>query len=134
MTINAKNRNGFTLIELLVVVAVLAILAAIALPSYMNYVDRARLISSVAAMDIIKHDLELYNNDNGQYPGTVNFPAFTDGSGNLVLLSSSVPIVNGKINAWVSYNPQPGNSYELKAEAKDRNNTEITLTPNSITY
>ncbi|MBE9503815.1 MAG: prepilin-type N-terminal cleavage/methylation domain-containing protein [Proteobacteria bacterium] len=134
MHLNTKNSKGFTLIELLIVVGIIAILAAIAIPTYMKYVDRAKLISSVATMDVIKHDLELYNNDNGRYPGIINFPAFTDGSGNLVLLSASVSAVNEKINAWNSYNLLAGNSYELIAEAKDSSNTVITLTPNSISY
>jgi len=38
-----KGRSrGFTLVELMIVVAVIAVLAAIALPSYQNYMMRAR--------------------------------------------------------------------------------------------
>lgn len=37
-----KNSKGFTLIELMIVVVVVAILVALALPSYTEYLDRAR--------------------------------------------------------------------------------------------
>lgn len=37
-----QDRGGFTLIELLIAVAVVGLLAAIAIPSYLNFVQRAR--------------------------------------------------------------------------------------------
>ncbi|HET9485714.1 MAG TPA: GspH/FimT family pseudopilin [Xanthomonadales bacterium] len=42
-----RTMNGFTMIELMITIAILAVLAAIAAPSFNDFVERARLRSSV---------------------------------------------------------------------------------------
>ncbi|MBI2563642.1 MAG: prepilin-type N-terminal cleavage/methylation domain-containing protein [candidate division NC10 bacterium] len=42
-----QDRGGFTLIELLIAVAVIGLLAAIAIPSYLNFVQRAREVAVI---------------------------------------------------------------------------------------
>ena len=47
-----KHGNGFTLIEVMITIAIVGILSTIALPSFSQYLDRARLMQ--AQSDIIE--------------------------------------------------------------------------------
>lgn len=62
-----RNEQGFTLVELMIVVAILGILAAIAVPSYMNYVMRAKASEAIGFLADIKARQEAYKADFGQY-------------------------------------------------------------------
>ena len=54
-----KTKNGFTLIELMVVLAIISILSATAIPSYINYLDKAKFAEMIVAFGPIKTDLTL---------------------------------------------------------------------------
>lgn len=49
-----KKVSGFSLVELMIVVTIIGILAAIALPSYRDYVKRARFAEVIAATEPYK--------------------------------------------------------------------------------
>ncbi|MBU6460626.1 MAG: prepilin-type N-terminal cleavage/methylation domain-containing protein [Proteobacteria bacterium] len=53
-----KVQQGFTLIELMIVVAIIGILAAIAIPSYQNYVKKAKFTEVVQSIQPIKLEVE----------------------------------------------------------------------------
>jgi type IV pilus assembly protein PilE len=61
--------GGFTLIEVMVTVAIVAILASIALPSYSEYVRRARISEAVATLSDMRVKMEQYFQDNRTYAG-----------------------------------------------------------------
>lgn len=59
--------TGFTLIELLVTVTIIGILTAIAVPSYSNYVTRARIPDAISTLAKKRVDMEQYFQDNHKY-------------------------------------------------------------------
>ena len=60
--------GGFTLIEVMITVAVIAILAAIALPSYIDYITRSKLVEAKTNLSDMRTRLEQYFLDNRSYP------------------------------------------------------------------
>ncbi len=77
---------GFTLIELMITVAIVAILASIALPSYSDYLLRARLTEAFNALSESRIKMEQSFQDNRRYAtaaGGTDCPASATGLGTL---------------------------------------------------
>jgi prepilin-type N-terminal cleavage/methylation domain-containing protein len=70
-TVARRREAGFTLIELMITVAIVGILAAIALPAYMNYVIRGKLVAMTNQLTAYRTAMEQYYQDNRSY-STVN--------------------------------------------------------------
>ena len=60
--------GGFTLIEVMITVAVIAIIAAVALPSYIDYAMRGKLVEAKTNLSDMRTRLEQYFLDNRAYP------------------------------------------------------------------
>lgn len=59
------KQQGFTLIELMIVIAILGILAAIAIPTYQDYVVRAKVSEGINAASAMKAGVsEFWNSEN----------------------------------------------------------------------
>jgi len=63
-----KNISGFTLIELLVVIAIISLLSSVVLSSLSGARANSRDARRLQDINQIRTALELYYNDNGQYP------------------------------------------------------------------
>ncbi|HVF35413.1 MAG TPA: type IV pilin protein [Candidatus Saccharimonadia bacterium] len=67
-----KTVSGFTLIELMIVVAVMAIILAIAIPSYNDYIRRARRTEAIGRMQDIAVFQEKFRSENPGYTNDWN--------------------------------------------------------------
>lgn len=76
-----KKSKGFTLIELLVVIAIIGLLAAIVLVSMTNSRRRAQDSKRVSDLRQIALALEMYNSNNGVYPGNPDTTGCDEGNG-----------------------------------------------------
>lgn len=74
---NKKSQKGFTLVELLVVIAIIGILATLLLLQLGVARQRARDAKRIADVNQIRTAIELYFDDNGQYPQVVTYAALT---------------------------------------------------------
>ena len=60
--------KGFTLIELMVVIAIIGILAVIAIPNFISYRKKAKIVSVVANLKNFEKGFQAYAIDEGEFP------------------------------------------------------------------
>ena len=123
--------SGFTLIELVFVILLLFILIAMAYPIYMSYVDKAKVTVAISALDSIQKSLESYHLDNNKYPDNIDFSNCMDDQGHSIFPSDFCTQINKDLDS-----PEyaiGGSSYIVKAKARDKKHTKLTLNAVNIT-
>lgn len=126
-----NTMRGFTLLELIVVTLIIGLLAAFAVPTYIDYLNKARITVSIALLDSMQKELEAYALENGSYPVSINLTDFTDQNGHSVLIAMTKDTMLAKMYSWDSY-LSSGGTYTLTARANDANHTILTLTPGGV--
>ena len=67
-----KKSSGFTILEMMIMIAIIGVLASIAIPTYVGFVERARVQSSIADLRRISLIIEKYRSDEGLFPASLN--------------------------------------------------------------
>lgn len=106
------KQTGFTLIELMIVVVVIAILASIALPSYSNYVQKARRSDAKVSLSKAAALQERFFLKNNAYTSNVNE---LGGSGGTLTSPEGWYIITSSVTGCASGND--GSCFTLTATA-----------------
>ena len=62
-----RRNQGFTITELMITVVIIGVLASIAIPSFTNYIYKARVTEATNFLGGIKQRQEAYRSEFGQY-------------------------------------------------------------------
>jgi type II secretory pathway pseudopilin PulG len=117
-------------IDFLVLLIVVGALTVMGGTVFYQYLDKARLTLSVAALQKAQETLKSYKATHRAFPASLDFNTCSDHDHFVVLSCSEI---KADINSFVSY-AGTAETFILKAKAKDSRGTPITLTESTISY
>jgi len=74
-----KNTRGFTIIELMIVVGIIGVIASIAIPTYRDYMTRAKVAEAVNLLGGLKNPMVEYYHSIGTWTSIANVGGKTSG-------------------------------------------------------
>ncbi|PLY07113.1 MAG: hypothetical protein C0624_03760 [Desulfuromonas sp.] len=126
-----KQPRGSAYLELLMVFIILAALFAIIVPTYFDYVDKAKLTLAHNTIDTVGKALKLYHHKHQTYPANIDFTSGKDTTGGAVFTESLLEQIHTDFSSIDSYSSSVSD-YTLTATATDKQQTTILLTPKGI--
>jgi prepilin-type N-terminal cleavage/methylation domain-containing protein len=107
------KKEGFTLIELLIAVVIIGILAAVGLGQFFTAQIRSRDAQRKENLSSVAKALELYYNDYGRYPNSLDWgERFEDAKGTVYMVELPNDPVSG---VKYDYRTEDGINYKLYA-------------------
>ncbi|EZQ01300.1 type IV pilin protein [Acinetobacter sp. Ver3] len=117
-----KFKKGFTLIELMIVVIIVGVLAAIALPSYQNYITKAKIKEAQSNLIALSLSAEQ------AYQRTLNFPNTNFANTSAIKASPIFSTWNPSSEAFnFKYTSTDGITYTLEAVGTEARVVGCTL-------
>lgn len=116
------KQKGFTLIELLIVVAIIGLLATLAIVSLTSAQQRARDTKRVADIKAMQTAMELYFNENAEYPplSLAGINTWAELTTEMSSFISALPVDPQHPDAFYSYGMNAStNSYTLGTTLED---------------
>jgi general secretion pathway protein G len=127
-----QKKQGFTLIEILIVVAIIAILASVVLVGLGPTQQQGRDARRLSDLRETQTALELYYNQNGDYPAASSWgPQTTAGTLSYILVNAGIgvsQVPNDPTNGKTYYYSQEGGgtSYVIGAVLENASNPAFT--------
>jgi type II secretory pathway pseudopilin PulG len=113
---------------------IIGILAAVAIPRFQGVSDKAKIGAAKAELATVKQGLGMYQaeNDTSAYPSAATVNSYTT---LFNAIADYVQISSETEASWtyVSYASATPDTFILTVKAKDRNRTQIVVTPTTIT-
>jgi Tfp pilus assembly protein PilE len=121
-----------TSIEIVGAFAVLVILIIVVVPTYFQYLDKAKLTLAHNTVNSVSKALVSYKKTHQHFPDKIDFTTGKDNLGTIVFPPNLLDQINSDFSSISSYVASE-ETYILIVKATDKKQTLITLKPTKLT-